>query len=59
MVFKLKNIEPSNRDTKQLKTVFYDKTNEKTKTVHFGYRGGSTYIDHKDDTKKENYIKRH
>ena len=27
--------------------------------VHFGQKGGSTYIDHKDDQKKENYLKRH
>jgi hypothetical protein len=25
----------------------------------FGYKGGSTYIDHKDKTKRENYLKRH
>jgi len=29
------------------------------KVVHFGQKGGSTYIDHKDDQKKENYLKRH
>ena len=29
------------------------------KVVHFGQKGGSTYIDHKDDEKKENYIARH
>ena len=31
----------------------------KGKKYHFGLRNGSTYIDHKDKTKRENYIKRH
>ena len=29
------------------------------KTIHFGQLGGSTYIDHKDKTKRTNYLKRH
>jgi hypothetical protein len=29
------------------------------KKYHFGSRGSSTYIDHKDKKKRENYIKRH
>ena len=31
----------------------------KGKKYHFGLKNGSTYIDHKDKTKRENYIKRH
>ena len=31
----------------------------KGKKYHFGLKEGSTYIDHKDKTKRENYIKRH
>lgn len=27
--------------------------------VHFGAKDGSTYIDHQDPIKRENYIKRH
>jgi hypothetical protein len=27
--------------------------------IHFGFQGGSTYIDHKDKTKRKNYIARH
>jgi hypothetical protein len=27
--------------------------------IHFGQFGGSTYIDHKDKTKRSNYLKRH
>jgi hypothetical protein len=29
------------------------------KTFHFGSKNGSTYIDHGDKKKRENYIKRH
>lgn len=29
------------------------------RTYHFGQKGGSTYIDHKDDAKRDAYIKRH
>ena len=29
------------------------------KVVDFGQKGGSTYIDHKDDEKKKNYLARH
>ena len=32
---------------------------EKRKRTHFGFKGGSTYIDHKDDKKKDAYIARH
>lgn len=29
------------------------------KVIHFGAKFGNTFIDHKDNKKKENYIKRH
>ena len=29
------------------------------KIIYFGAKNGSTYIDHKDSKKRENYIKRH
>ena len=29
------------------------------KTIHFGSEKGSTYIDHHDKIKRENYLKRH
>ena len=32
---------------------------EPKKTLHFGSDVGSTYIDHGDKTKRENYLKRH
>lgn len=39
-------------------TAFF-KEKDKIKTVEFGAKNGNTFIDHKDKTKKENYIKRH
>jgi hypothetical protein len=47
-------IEVSDRKGKRFKATFAN-----GKVVHFGAKGGSTYIDHKDKTKRENYIKRH
>jgi hypothetical protein len=39
---------------------YYDSLGNKiTKKVHFGLKGGNTYIDHQDNIKKINYIKRH
>ena len=46
---------PSTRSTKRFMMVF---SNPK-QTVHFGSKNGSTFIDHKDDIKRENYIARH
>ena len=47
------NITLSEREGKRYKAVF------PTKTVHFGAKTGSTYIDHGDKVKRSNYIKRH
>jgi hypothetical protein len=47
-------IKPSTRINKRYQAVFNN-----GKTIHFGLRGGSTYIDHGDKIKRENYIKRH
>jgi hypothetical protein len=55
-------IKLSDRVDKRYMAVFYDKDN-KVKTTHFGYKDkdgfGSTYIDHKNDDKKDAYIARH
>ena len=51
-------ITPSERKEKRLKAVF-TKSDGKTVTTHFGFKGGSTYIDHKDKTKRKNYRARH
>ena len=29
------------------------------KVIHFGAKNGSTYLEHKDKIKRENYLKRH
>lgn len=29
------------------------------KVVHFGQKGSSTYVDHKDEIKRKNYLQRH
>jgi len=52
---KLESIKPSQRDTKRYVAVF---SNPK-KTTHFGLKGGSTYIDHRDEKKKSAYLARH
>lgn len=46
-------IKPSTRQDKRYMLVY------KGKTIHFGQKGGSAYIDHGDKIKRENYIKRH
>ena len=62
---KLLSIKPSDRKDKRYVAEFCQcngeskcKSEERKKT-HFGYKGGSTYIDHKDDKKKDAYIARH
>ena len=51
-------IKSSDRPEKRLTAIFY-KDNRKYKKVHFGQKSGNTYVDHGDDIKKVNYIKRH
>ena len=51
---KLISITDSSRKNKKLMAKFDD-----GKTVHFGLKGSSTYIDHKDDKKKDAYLARH
>ena len=43
----------SKKANKRYDAVFQDRI------VSFGQRGGSTYIDHQDDVKKDNYLARH
>jgi len=51
---KLIQIETSTRKNKRLMALFSNR-----KTIHFGSKEGSTYIDHQDPIKRENYIARH
>ena len=47
-------IVKSTRKDKRLEAIFKDGT-----SIHFGAKNGSTYVDHGDKKKRENYIKRH
>jgi len=51
-------ITPSDQGSKRYKAVFFE-NGKKILTRHFGYKGGSTYIDHKDDKIKNAWIARH
>ena len=52
---KFESLKISPREHKRFMITF---SNPK-KTIHFGQLGGSTYVDHKDKTKRNNYLKRH
>ena len=47
-------VEKSNRKNKRFVAIFDDGDK-----IHFGFKGGSTYIDHKSKEKRKNYIARH
>jgi hypothetical protein len=47
-------IKPSDRKNKRFQAIFPD-----NKTIHFGSKAASTFIDVGDKKKRENYIKRH
>lgn len=51
---KLQSITVSTRPEKRYMATFSDGT-----ITHFGFKGGSTFIDHKDEKKKDAYIARH
>lgn len=55
---KLIKIEKSDKEGKRLAATFQDKEGKK-KVVNFGAKGGSTYIDHKDEEKRRAYVARH
>jgi len=52
---KFVSLKESNRKGKRYVMVL----DEPKRTLHFGSDVGSTYIDHGDKTKRENYLKRH
>jgi len=52
---KLVSISKSERPEKRLKAIFEDPK----RTIHFGLKGGTTFIDHQDDAKRKAYIARH
>ena len=50
----------STKDKKRLRAIFrIHKGGDIIKITDFGLKGGSTYLDHKDKTKRKNYIARH
>jgi len=52
---RLVSITPSHRKDKKLVAKFA----EPTKTVHFGMKGSTTYIDDKDPARRKAYLDRH
>jgi len=55
---KLKTLRKSHKPEKKFDAVF-EKDNGKEKVVRFGAAGMSDYTKHKDDARKERYLKRH
>lgn len=55
---KLISISNSEKPDKKLKAIFL-MNNGNNKTVHFGSKNSSVYIDHRNDEIKDNYEKRH
>jgi len=49
------SLKPSTKPDKKFMITFL----EPDKTIHFGYKNSSTYLDHHDKTKRLNYLKRH
>jgi hypothetical protein len=52
------SMAPSSRANKKYEIVFM-KENGRPLTIHFGSKNSKTYLDHKDKTKRANYISRH
>jgi hypothetical protein len=51
------DVKPSFRQSKRFQASL--NVDGKEKTIHFGQKGGSTYIDHSDKQKRDNYRARH
>ena len=52
---KFVSLKPSSRDNKRYEIIF----SEPKKTIHFGAKNSNTFLDHKNEKLKSNYIKRH
>jgi hypothetical protein len=55
---KLVSVDKSSNKNKKYVATF-DLGENKTKKVHFGQKGSSTYLDHKDAKKRDAYLARH
>ena len=58
MSIEIIEVTKSNKPTKRLRIVIEDEDGNE-KVYHFGLDGGSTYIDHQNEEKREAYRKRH
>lgn len=54
----LLSIKPSPKPNKRLRATFRLESG-KLQTIDFGYKGGETYIDHKNKDKRRAYVARH
>lgn len=54
---KLVKVAKSDRLNKKYVATF--DIDDKEKKIHFGFKGSSTFLDHKDDKKKAAYLARH
>ena len=52
-------LEDGTAKGKRYKAIFYDKNGKKIKTTQFGSSSHDNYTIHKDDKRKELYLKRH
>ena len=52
-------LKKSSKEDKRYTAIFFDNNRKKIKTVHFGLKNGSTYIDHKDEGIRDAWIARH
>ena len=52
-------LNKSTKEGKRYTAIFFDENRKKIKSVSFGLKGGSTFIDHKDDDIKQAWIARH
>lgn len=58
-LWKLVSIKKSQRANKKLRATFLNLQSGNKIFSDFGQYGSQTFLDHKDDIKKRNYIKRH
>jgi hypothetical protein len=49
----------SKLENKRYTAFFFNKERKKIKTTHFGLKKGQTFIDHKDEERKQRYLNRH
>ena len=60
MTIQIQIYNTSQNSKKRLRAIFrIHKGGDIIKITDFGLKGGSTYLDHKDKTKRRNYIARH